>query len=220
MVAVGGFASNSGKTTLLCELLRAFPGWEAIKVTRGHYRSCGKDPAACCVSPLLGAEPLVRTGRAETYVAGKDTGGYWDAGASNVHWVIATDGQIEAGIKQALSRVASPGVFIEGNSFLKFVEMDFALMVARGAGQKMKPSARRAIPHTSAFYLSDDPRASTKDFAEARQNFIAANNLAPDADVYGPAEISRLVARIVNIHARRDALKQDAALMNARRELA
>lgn len=216
MVAVGGFASNSGKTTLLCELLRAFPGWEAIKVTRGHYRSCGKDPAACCVSPLLGAEPLVRTGRAETYAVGKDTGGYWNAGASNVHWVIATDGQIEAGIKQALLRVASPGVFIEGNSFLKFVEVDFALMVARGAGQKMKTSARRAIPRTSAFYLSDDPRALTKDFAEARQNFVAANNLAPDAEVYGPAEISRLVARIENIHSGRGKSHVSAAMMKVR----
>ena len=51
----------------LCELLKAFPGWEAIKTTRGHYRSCGKDPKACCVSHLLSEEPLVRSGRDETY---------------------------------------------------------------------------------------------------------------------------------------------------------
>lgn len=35
IVAVGGFTSEVGKTTLLCELLQAFPGWEAIKTTRG-----------------------------------------------------------------------------------------------------------------------------------------------------------------------------------------
>ena len=32
-------------------------------------------------------EPLVRSGRKETYEFGKDTGRYWDAGASNVHWL-------------------------------------------------------------------------------------------------------------------------------------
>ena len=67
---------------------QSFPGWEAIKTTRGHYRSCGKDPHACCVSHLLTEEPLVRSGRAETYEPGKDTGRYWDAGATNVHWLI------------------------------------------------------------------------------------------------------------------------------------
>ena len=82
VIGVGGFASEVGKTTLICELLKAFPDYEAIKTTRGHYRSCGKDPHACCVSGLLGDEPLVRSGRAETYEPGKDTGRYWDAGAA------------------------------------------------------------------------------------------------------------------------------------------
>ena len=81
-VAISGFSSEVGKTTLLCELLRAFPGWEAIKMTRGHYRSCGKDPHACCVSHLLGDAPVIRSGHAQTFAPGKDTGRYWDAGAS------------------------------------------------------------------------------------------------------------------------------------------
>lgn len=156
IVAIGGFASNSGKTTLVCELLRVFPGWEAIKMTRGHYRSCGKDPHACCVSHLLGDEPLVRSGRAKTYAQGKDTGRYWDAGASNVHWVIATSEQVERGIKEALSRVKSPGVFIEGNSFLRFIDADYRLMVAPAGGCKIKPTARRVIEKSNALYISDD----------------------------------------------------------------
>lgn len=35
-VAIAGNSSEVGKTTLLCDLLREFPGWEAIKMTRGH----------------------------------------------------------------------------------------------------------------------------------------------------------------------------------------
>src|SRR5512133_1632245 len=97
IVAISGFSSNVGKTTLACELLRRLQGWEAIKLTRGHYRSCGRDPAGCCVSDLLRDEPVIRSGRESNYQIGKDTGRFWDAGASNVHWVIVKEGQVEQG---------------------------------------------------------------------------------------------------------------------------
>jgi molybdopterin-guanine dinucleotide biosynthesis protein len=158
VIGVGGFTSNVGKTTLMCELLRAFPGWEAIKTTRGHYRSCGKDPEACCVSHLLSEEPLVRSGRNETYELGKDTGRYWDAGAANVHWLIATDNQIEKGIHQALAKVRAPGVFVEGNSFSEFVQTDGFVMVRQAGNNNIKRSARRALDKTTALYISDTAR--------------------------------------------------------------
>ena len=103
IIGVGGFTSNVGKTTLLCELLRAFPGWEAIKTTRGHYRSCGKDPHACCVSHLLAEEPWFYPGKKKHIADGKDTGRYWEAGAANVHWLIVTEQQIEKGIQEVLA---------------------------------------------------------------------------------------------------------------------
>src|SRR2546430_7073509 len=113
IVAVSGLSSNTGKTTLMYGLLERLPGWEAIKLTRGHYRSCGKDPLGCCVSDLIRDEPLIRSGREANYEAGKDTGHFWDAGAANVHWVIVGEEQVEDGIKQALSRVKTEGVVIE-----------------------------------------------------------------------------------------------------------
>ena len=154
IVAVSGFSSNVGKTTLVCELLRQLPGWEAIKLTRGHYRSCGRDPAGCCVSDLLRDEPVVRSGREANYEAGKDTGRFWDSGASNVHWVIVKDGQVEQGINEALSRVEAAGVIVEGNSFLEYVTADLAIMCARAEGGKIKPSARRVLASTDFLYLS------------------------------------------------------------------
>ena len=155
VIGIGGYASNVGKTTLLCELLRAFPGWEAIKTTRGHYRSCGKDPHACCVSHLLGEEPLVRSGRKETYEEGKDTGRYWDAGAAEVHWVIATDAQLDKGIQLALQRVNSVGVFVEGNSFAEFVKTDCMLMVRRADDHRIKKSAKKIIEKTTPIDVSN-----------------------------------------------------------------
>ncbi len=203
IVAVGGFSSEVGKTTLLCEFLRAFPGWEAIKMTRGHYRSCGKDPHACCVSHLLGDEPVIRSGRAQTYAPGKDTGRYWDAGASNVHWVIVTDGQVERGIGLALERVESPGVLIEGNSFLRFVPVDFAVMVARADGGKVKASARRALANSSVLYLSDEGEG----VGTARERFASWCRSSADRGVVGAlpvytgVELSQLISRVRAVHA-------------------
>ena len=157
IVGVGGFYSDAGKTTLMCELLRGLaPGWEAIKITRGHYRSCGKDPHACCVSHLLADEPVVRSGRAETYAAGKDTGRYWDAGASNVHWAVVTDAQVGEGLRAALGRVRASGVVVEGNSLLRHFEPDLFVMVARPDMLRIKPTARRALPKASALYVSGE----------------------------------------------------------------
>jgi molybdopterin-guanine dinucleotide biosynthesis protein len=203
IVAVGGFTSEVGKTTLMCDLLRAFPGWEAIKTTRGHYRSCGKEPDACCVSHLLRNEPVIRSGREETYAAGKDTGRYWDAGASMVHWVIVTDEQVERGIKSALARVSAPGVFVEGNSFIEFVDVDFMLMVARASGGKIKSTARRALPKASAVYLSDlknnGSAAAREEFARWRSESVA-DKLIGELPVYARDDLPQLIAQVQRIH--------------------
>ncbi|MEK6337512.1 MAG: hypothetical protein AABM67_21530 [Acidobacteriota bacterium] len=163
IVAVSGLSSNTGKSTLVCDLLSRLPGWEAIKLTRGHYRSCGKDPQGCCVSDLLRDEPLIRSGREANYEAGKDTGRFWDAGAANVHWVIVGEDQVEDGIRQAVSRVTAAGVVVEGNSFLDYIEADLAITCARAGENKMKASARRTLGKADGLYLStiDDCDATT-----------------------------------------------------------
>lgn len=207
IVSVSGFSSEVGKTTLMCELLRAFPGWEAIKMTRGHYRSCGKDPVACCVSHLLSEEPVIRSGREQTYVPGKDTGRYWDAGATNVHWVIVTDEQVEQGVRQALDRISARGVFIEGNSFLDFIPVDFAVMVATASGGKIKASARRALSYTSALYLTshaggDTALTSNGDEGNEEKEFTAwrkssgLNELSGDLPIYTDATLPNVIAQM------------------------
>jgi len=198
IVAVSGLSSNTGKTTLVCELLQRLPGWEAIKLTRGHYRSCGKDPSGCCVSDLIRDEPLIRSGREENYETGKDTGRFWDAGAAEVHWVIVNDEQVAGGITGALSRVRSPGVIVEGNSFLDYVAADFAIMCARADGGAVKPSARRGLPKADALYLS----SLELDGVAARNQFSAWRaSLAVDFDFDGlplftHADIPALVEHI------------------------
>lgn len=193
IVGVGGFSSNVGKTTLMCELLSAFQGWEAIKTTRGHYRSCGKDPHACCVSHLLSDQPLVRSGREKTYAPGKDTGRYWDAGASNVHWLIATDEQIGPGIQQALSLVKARGVLVEGNSFTETVEPDFFIMVTRDGELKMKTTAKRNLHRASALYVSSLIGAESLSSLEAK---LTHQRLRADSDVISSGKLPALISTI------------------------
>ncbi len=205
IIAIAGVSSNSGKTTLLCDLLRQLSrdeSWEAIKLTRGHYRSCGKDPHTCCVSHLLGDQPTVRSGREETYTVGKDTGRYWDAGAANVHWVIAMDSQVEAGINEALSRVKAPNVLIEGTSLLQFIKTDFALLASGPDLPKPKPSARRALieQKINALYFS-----SQKNQVAARADLfdtLSQSSRAIDRDwlatlpIFSPDDLQMLAASI------------------------
>ena len=199
IVAVSGLSSNTGKTTLACELIRRLPGWEAIKLTRGHYRSCGKDPSGCCVSDLLSDEPLIRSGRETNYERGKDTGRFWDAGATNVHWVIAGEEQVEAGVTGALSRVKSEGVIIEGNSFLDYLEADFAIMCARAGENKIKTSARRTLARADALFLStidDSDRATAIESFEKWRQGLAIELHLDGIPILTRAEVPKLIEGI------------------------
>jgi hypothetical protein len=199
-VAISGTSSESGKTTLLCQLLRELPNWEAIKITRGHYRSCGKDPHACCVSDLLGDQPLIRSGFRETYADDKDTGRYWQAGAANVHWVIVTDDQVERGIQLALARVKAPGVLIEGNSFLKFVEVDFSVLVVNTNEQtRIKGSTRWPFEKASVLYTSDTVDTSSAALFHLKSKYLADTEKS-QIPVYAASEFSKLLARVQHVH--------------------
>ena len=198
IVAVSGFSSNVGKTTLVCELLRRLPGWEAIKLTRGHYRSCGRDPAGCCVSDLIRDEPVIRSGREANYEIGKDTGLFWDAGASNVHWVIVKDDQVERGIAEALALVQAEGVLVEGNSFLKYISPDLAVMCARAEGGKVKTSARDALSKSDVLYLSslaEDGLSARKRFEEWRRS-LTVDLPFDHLPIFTREDLPRLISQI------------------------
>ena len=198
IVAVAGFASNVGKTSLASRLIAALPGWEAIKVTKGHYRSCGKDPAACCVSHLLSDEPLILSGRDANYSAGKDTARFWDAGASNVHWVIATRQQVADGVRTALARVApgAPGVVVEGTGFVVDVPADVIVMVARPDSADIKPSARRVFKMADFLFLSSDGPDTSAEVERLRAMLAAHGVTCEMPPVLRSLDVGRLVELI------------------------
>jgi molybdopterin-guanine dinucleotide biosynthesis protein len=204
IVSVSGFSSDAGKTTVICRLLKLLPGWEAIKITRGHYRSCGKDPEACCVSSMLGEHPHVITDELSTRIAGKDTGRFWEAGAANVHWVIGADHQIEEGITEALSRVRSEGVFVEGSSFLKYVSADYSLMVAAPEVRDIKSSAIRVMSRMNALLIT---RAEESNQIELllREKLRSRGSRASDLPIAFDRNLPEVAAEIIRVHRTRTA---------------
>lgn len=189
LVTVSGTCSEVGKTGLVCDLLARLPGWAAVKVTRGHYRSCGRDPDTCCVSGLLGDAPRIFRDRAETAVDGKDTGRYWAAGAAAVRWVVVARGQEAEGITLALAELAGhPGVFVEGNRVLESLEPDLAVMVARPGQKEVKVSARRIAGRVDALYLPDGEAAGPDPGA-----LLGAPG-GWTGPVWGPGDLDRIAA--------------------------
>ena len=193
VVTVSGTASEVGKTGLVCALLARLPGWGAVKVTRGHYRSCGRDPDTCCVSHLLRDRARVFDERSATAVDGKDTGRFWRAGAADVRWVVAARGQESEGLDQALAGLAGlPGVLVEGNRILEHIRPRLAILVAHPDQREVKSSARRVLDHIDVVYVPDDGGAREIDDPSALVGAAAGTRRWP---VYGPADLDGLARR-------------------------
>jgi hypothetical protein len=204
-IAISGFSSGVGKTTLMCDLLARFPGWEAIKVSRGHYRSCGKNPEACCISPLLGEEPRILSGRFTTFSPKKDTGRYWEAGAGNVHWVICTNDQVERGVETALDQVKAGGVFIEGTSFLKYFPVDYSVMVISSLTGEVKSSAARVMEKIDAVFVADSLPGRVS-LSEVRHRLRKRGGDVGEIPIFYEADLAQLSDKITQIHRSRTAL--------------
>jgi hypothetical protein len=95
--------------------------------------------------------------------------------------------------------VQSAGVIVEGNSFLDFVEADFAITCARAGENRMKTSARRTLEKADAIYLStiDACNAATARarFDEWRRG-LSIDLTFDRLPVLTKADISELVIRL------------------------
>lgn len=151
------------------------------------------------MSNLLRREPVVLSGRSETYGPGKDTGRYWEAGASNVHWAICADDQVEEGVKIALGRVDAAGVFIEGTSVLKYIRVDYAIMVSDLTIRDIKSSAVRIIPRIDALYVNDfnpDPDF----FARFRDRLAKRGGHIGEVPVHFRQDLDAVAAKVRRAH--------------------
>lgn len=158
MLVVGGQSRNVGKTSLVVDLIRAFPqaGWTAVKITQYGHGVCAVNGGACSCAPREHAVSL----DVETDPVGRsDTSRMLAAGARRALWLRTKQGHLAEGLpllRQELSRdpeAASQHLMVESNSLLGFLSPRLYLVVLAPAVGDFKESARRYIDRADAFVV-------------------------------------------------------------------
>lgn len=144
IITVSGSQSGAGKTRVAEKLLRVLKGWSALKVTVSHNGACPikKDCGVCAglskYFSLISARKIIEQ-------EGKDTQRLKSAGAKEVFWLKTRPEGLRQGLKKAIATFKkTPGIIIEGNSTLKYLNPDLAIFVKNKA-LSWKPSARQII---------------------------------------------------------------------------
>jgi molybdopterin-guanine dinucleotide biosynthesis protein len=136
VVAVAGCSSGVGKTEVVCRLLRALPGWGAIK-----------------------ASPRARDGFRITVTESSSSPGdssrYRAAGAVRALWVESARALLGPALEAALLQIGDlPGVVVEGNSAAEAIRPHALLLVARAGRAEVKPAALRLASRASWIVLN------------------------------------------------------------------
>lgn len=142
-IVVGGGWSSCGKTSVVELLLKALPGWSAIKVTPSRPDEICPLGTCCgaCAAPEGPFEVI--TDPAVLAQTGKDTARYLAAGAAQVAWVRALPEALPAAMQAATEGFApSPGVIVESTTLIPG-STGFRILVAASGRRDLKESALR-----------------------------------------------------------------------------
>ncbi len=134
-IVIGGQARKVGKTSVVANLVSAFPNvpWTAVKIS-SHRHSESSDFDAY--------EIFWETSRR----GDSDSSRYLAAGASKSLWVRAEEGSYIDAVRRLLPIVQSdPFLIIESNRILNFIEPDLCIMVLKYDIEDFKDSAREMI---------------------------------------------------------------------------
>jgi len=151
LVVVGGQCSKVGKTALVVDLIRAFPGlaWTAVKVTPHAGSGCPVNGPGC----RCGAEEHAFAIRHERDEAGgADMSRFLAAGARRAMWVETKAGSVEGALSTLASELAqAEAIVIESNAIVEFWHPDLLLMILDPGRPDSKQSAREALDLAHAF---------------------------------------------------------------------
>lgn len=163
---MGGHTRNIGKTQLVCDLIRAFPGlnWIAGKITQYGHGVCAQNGENCDCAPTEHAATLDWETQKDT---GKDTARFLAAGAARAIWLRTKQGFLAEGLpllraeleRFSESEDAQPkNLILESNSLLQFMRPLLYLVVLDPQRDDFKDSARLYLDRASAFVLRSGRR--------------------------------------------------------------
>lgn len=109
LIVVGGHTRSIGKTQLVCDVIRTFPGaeWIAGKVTQYGHGVCAQNGENCDCAPTDHVCALDWETRSDT---GTDSSRFLEAGAKRSFWLRTKQGYLAEGLpllREALEEVAS-----------------------------------------------------------------------------------------------------------------
>lgn len=173
LICVGGLSSGCGKTSVVCLLLKALPGWGAMKVTPSRPDDVcprGQDCDAC--QPPDGPYDVAIDEEIPER-PGTDTSRFHDAGASHVAFVRALPECLPAALKYAFERLSGlPGVIIESTTAMPLID-GLRILVARQGRSEVKDSAHTAAGIADILAVNQDAagpsEGSSSDFPFAAQ---------------------------------------------------
>jgi hypothetical protein len=153
LAVIGGQCRKVGKSSLVVDLIRAFPNWHwtAVKITPYAEAGCPVNGANCgCAAgehTYAIREERQRDGKA-------DTMRYLGAGALRAFWVQTKAGRLTDALS-ALAAALAPAesVIIESDAIVRHWRPDLFLMVLDPRKVDFKPSAHQALPLVDAFVL-------------------------------------------------------------------
>jgi molybdopterin-guanine dinucleotide biosynthesis protein len=148
IIGVGGAYSGVGKTTVVCEILRRFENWGAIKYTKTPFYSSVTDDMA-----VLAEE-------------GKDTKRFLDAGAVKVVWVQSPYSELPVTLPLAAGMFSQVrGILVEGNSAIEVITPDILIFISGSLQEKWKANAENILAKADIVLYDKEP---SRKFPSAR----------------------------------------------------
>ncbi len=177
VLVVGGHSRNIGKTSLVVDLIRAFPeaAWTAVKITQHGHGIFAGNVEDCGGSPTERVATLDEEHDRSTHT---DTSRFLAAGAARALWLRVRHGRMEEALPLLRGQLERPGnVILESNTILQFLEPSLYLVVLDPSLEDFKSSARSALDRADAFILRSpsEPLAwegISQKFLRARPSFF------------------------------------------------
>jgi hypothetical protein len=164
LVVVGGQCRKVGKTSLVVDLIRAFPRarWTAVKITPYTDGGCPVRGSRCKCAPNRHTFAI----REEKDRSGEsDTSRFLVAGAERALWVQSKEGRVTDALALLATKLSKAGnVIVESDSLTKLWKPDLYLIVLDSRRDDFKASARSALRVADAFV-----RRSPADGSRARK---------------------------------------------------
>lgn len=152
-IVIGGHTRNIGKTSVVCELISAFPErrWTAIKITQFGHGVCSANGEPCDCET---ADHTMAISEEHNPAAGTDTSRYLAAGAVRALWVRTRQGRLSEAMAHIRAEIKrTENVILESNSVLRFIKPDIFASVLDPAVADFKPSALRYLDRADALLM-------------------------------------------------------------------